>query len=937
MEQVTNKLLYLRDCYEADSRGSIISNIFDRKIESKVYLEYEELMNGLKPSKKIGRTLGAELRQKAYMHRKDMELLYCSTFLLGIIQGNNDDEIVKVCAPLFLYPAEIDAAFTLTIDPQNMRINFGLLSMLYNEDNKSAINLYDQIVTEVNQYDNKLHRDPILNTAALLEDETISIDTTSFTLYPVLVTDKTLKKEYNKLSGKKGKERGLYNFTLYNAGVAALVKKSKPARGVIEEISGITNSNKLSRPIEVLFNKKINSNALNKRHEKTRGREGRTPAILSRAQTRIMESCKKEPLTLVVGPPGTGKSFTIASIALEHLSRGESVLIASKMDHAVDVVGDIIESQLGAQEVLVRGGDKQYLKKLKDYLKNLLHRMVRRGDDSAVSIEERLQAIQSLEGQIEDIERTYTGSVSREKRWGKFLLQYKLGIKKHHVINRYRFSAIREKRKDRPMLMKLISTLENLHSTRNRYILDLIKKRNNLRIEYTLNQHREDLVRFNKALQGKTGGKQEELFKQVDFKNLLETFPIWLVNLADIYTVLPLEQELFDLAIIDEATQCDMASCIPILYRARRVLIVGDPNQLRHISFLSKYRQFVIGNEYSLGEEEIKTLDYRNKSILDFVSESLKDKKDIFFLDEHYRSLPEIIAFSNSEFYNNSLRIMTEKPRSVNTGAIEIIPCKGTRDREGINEEEAKQVIKKISEIAAYEKDLDRSMSRTVGVLSPFRAQVDYIYQKLLKKFSIGTLEKHGILVGTAYTFQGEERDIMLLSFTVDAESHMNTYRFLSKDDILNVSITRARVKQYLYISFEPEMVKKEYLVRKYLEYVTSHSGNRAAGERDLVVHDEFMREVREEFTGLNIDVFPAYEIAGLTIDLVIEHNNITYGIDLVGYPGEFVESFSLERYNMYYRAGLKILPLSYSAWCFNKEDCIDEIIKKIEYSRTRS
>src|SRR5262249_22291648 len=92
-------------------------------------------------------------------------------------------------------------------------------------------------------------------------------------------------------------------------------------------------------------------------------------------------------------------------------------------------------------------------------------------------------------------------------------------------------------------------------------------------------------------LRARTGGKQEDLFNKIDLEVLLTAFPVWLVNLSDIHDVLPLKRELFDLAIIDEATQCDIASCLPILYRARRAVIVADPNQLRHLSFPSIPRQ----------------------------------------------------------------------------------------------------------------------------------------------------------------------------------------------------------------------------------------------------------------------------------------------------------------------------------------------------------
>src|SRR5262249_56424520 len=88
-----------------------------------------------------------------------------------------------------------------------------------------------------------------------------------------------------------------------------------------------------------------------------------------------LELAATSPLTLVIGPPGTGKSFTIAALAMEHLCRGQSVLVASKMNHAVDVIGNKIEQQMGLKGCVIRGGGKRYLKDLKSYLDQLLSGM----------------------------------------------------------------------------------------------------------------------------------------------------------------------------------------------------------------------------------------------------------------------------------------------------------------------------------------------------------------------------------------------------------------------------------------------------------------------------------------------------------------------------------------------------------------------------------
>jgi hypothetical protein len=49
----------------------------------------------------------------------------------------------------------------------------------------------------------------------------------------------------------------------------------------------------------------------------------------------------------------------------------------------------------------------------------------------------------------------------------------------------------------------------------------------------------------------------------------------------------PLAPEMFDLVIIDEASQCDIPSAIPLLYRSKKAVIIGDPNQLRHVATLA--------------------------------------------------------------------------------------------------------------------------------------------------------------------------------------------------------------------------------------------------------------------------------------------------------------------------------------------------------------
>jgi superfamily I DNA and/or RNA helicase len=63
--------------------------------------------------------------------------------------------------------------------------------------------------------------------------------------------------------------------------------------------------------------------------------------------------------------------------------------------------------------------------------------------------------------------------------------------------------------------------------------------------------------------------------------------PGWAVTSLSAKGRVPFESGLFDLVVIDEASQCDIASVLPLLFRAKRAVIIGDPQQLRHISRLT--------------------------------------------------------------------------------------------------------------------------------------------------------------------------------------------------------------------------------------------------------------------------------------------------------------------------------------------------------------
>src|SRR5690606_804711 len=96
---------------------------------------------------------------------------------------------------------------------------------------------------------------------------------------------------------------------------------------------------------------------------------------------------------------------------------------------------------------------------------------------------------------------------------------------------------------------------------------------------------------YKEAREG-VGGRGAAFARSVDLfaaaqERLSSSFPIWITTALSVRNAIPLRSALFDLVVIDEASQCDLASAVPLLYRARRAAVIGDPHQLRHIASIS--------------------------------------------------------------------------------------------------------------------------------------------------------------------------------------------------------------------------------------------------------------------------------------------------------------------------------------------------------------
>ncbi|MFT5469091.1 MAG: hypothetical protein ACI8UO_004206 [Verrucomicrobiales bacterium] len=910
---------YLRECYrENGSRGGIW-NWFASKVEHRLEIKGTERLAmdeaGVE-SVYLRQSAAAGAAKAAEVGRKEKDLVYGTIFVVGWIE-RFEGKPEPVCAPLFTYPAELkseDHGATLEIDLGRRQIQYPLLEAI------GGIEFARELENSIEQ--TALSESCLGEIRRLFEKAVPDCDTSALLSYPKLIGQSALRQRFTRTKNNESAP-----LRLASASAVGLIPKSTEMRGVLNELEILAQPGKaLSEPVMTLLTNEFHSS------DGEEEREGEIPAVLSDAQQKIVNSARKNVLTVAIGPPGTGKTFTIAAVAIERMSeRGRRkydpsrgpVLIASKMDHAVDVVGSKIEKTLGLDGVVVRGGRRGHLKKLKAFISDVLDGLHTSRVPPTLKMRKRRRELDRSKHEIYRLKKRLKARTRRAIRYGELLSRQDPGW-----LTRLRQKMVKSRARSAPPLPGLAQQLQERIDERIDDVVDYLKESRTYEIASLLaiDCFRDELKNVLAALRARTGARRDQLFRKNSNYGLLGMFPIWLTKLSDVHRILPMRPWDFDLAIIDEATQCDLASALPILQRAKRAMIIGDPKQLRHVSFLPKARQAALADQFGLDENERELFNFRDRSLLDLATDRVDSQEQIAFLDEHFRSQPEIIEFSNREFYSGRLHIMTghRNPESAPPEPIVRTSVDGVRGANGVNLAEAETLLKTVAETAVAQADWKSGKAQSIGILSPFRNQIEHLSKQFLKlEGAAGILHRHDVMIGTAHTFQGEERDLMFLSLALDDASPHGSYRFLEKPDVFNVMITRARLMNQIFYSFTKETLKPDSLLARFFAY----DAELADPKPESQVHDQFANEVAAALRENGAEVLIGAPLAGMKVDLIYKLDGRSRGVDLIGYPGAFMDAFPLERVLIFKRADLPVTPLAYSEWGVRREECIEWLV----------
>ncbi len=313
------------------------------------------------------------------------------------------------------------------------------------------------------------------------------------------------------------------------------------------------------------------------------------------------------------------------------------------------------------------------------------------------------------------------------------------------------------------------------------------------------------------------------------FENeLFDLVPCWMARPETVSAIFPMNQ-VFDLIIFDEASQCFSEQGIPAMYRGKQIVVTGDKMQL------SPFDLYKTRWEEDHDDNTDPSLEV--DSLLDLTSRYLMQVQ----LSQHYRSQSlDLIDFSNQHFYGGKLTLLPDK-KILDEGkpAIDYIKVDGIWSNQ-INDIEAIKVVDLIEEL------IEINPKKEIGVVSFNARQQDHIMDVLeSRSLANDFLIPESLFIKNIENVQGDERDIVIFSvgYAPDENGqmhhHFGSLNIHKGENRLNVAVTRAREKIIMVTSILPQQLKVEEtknegpkLLKKYLEYAMDVSNGKFVSKK---------------------------------------------------------------------------------------------------------
>lgn len=643
--------------------------------------------------------------------------------------------------------------------------------------------------------------------------------------------------------------------------------------------------------------------------------EVRSPLPLTAAQTEVVRRARTDRVAVVSGPPGSGKSHAVVAAALDVVDRGGSVLLATQSTHAADVVGELLDRYPGPTPVLF--GDAEHRDAIAGELAagaGTGHEPAAlRADDEAVAAAQakvrRLSAavdaalelemraaelpqwqplVPALEADApaafdagtdldaatalaDQLERPAGGWWRRlRRRFADRRLRSVLRAGRTVPIERLR-DAIAAGR-----CTQAVGRLASSGGTDLGAVWRALREADQELAEAvgTAMRHRATSAeRWDRHARRSAASlasalragrnRRRELLAGMDGQALVRALPLWVGTAIDTNDLLPPVPGLFDLVILDEASHLDQLRAAPVLARAKRALVVGDPRQLRFVSFVADVDIAATLHRHGLDDR----VDVRRVSAFDLAAGAAP----VTWLDEHFRSVPHLIEFSAQRFYRDRLTVATRHPANESVDVIDVVRVPDGKVTRGVNAAEVAAAMQVVRDLAA-------DGASGIAVVSPFRAQADALEAALMKAFDVAELERLGLRVGTVHAFQGSEASTVVASLgLVDGDSAQRL-RFVADPHLFNVLATRARERMVVVTSLQDSA---EGLVADYLAFSAHPPPPPGGAEPDHAWTAALAAELRRAGVPVRCD----YPVGRWRVDLCVGDGRSAIGLTTRVHP----------------------------------------------------
>ncbi|GAA4688782.1 AAA domain-containing protein [Promicromonospora umidemergens] len=411
--------------------------------------------------------------------------------------------------------------------------------------------------------------------------------------------------------------------------------------------------------------------------------------------------------------------------------------------------------------------------------------------------------------------------------------------------------------------------------------------------------------------------------------------PVWIMP---IYRVLenfdPRVSDLFDVVVVDESSQCDLLT-LGVLALGEKSVVVGDDKQTSPQAVGINTDRIAALQEQHIGDLPGRRLLTMDESLYSISGRAFPST---ILLREHFRCVPEIIAFSNT-FYDGKILPLREVTQPQIGRALNAVHVQdGASVKQGshrVNVREAQTLVDKVAECAANPA-YDGLTFGVVTLMSGPQAKI--IEDLLVKRLGISEYEKRRLRVGNPPVFQGDERSVVFISVVADDNSFAATRTMHAQ--WVNVAASRAQDQIWLFHTVDPSTLNAADYRRQLIEHVRDHGDRPEATDLFALTDSKFERDVLKQMLDHSYDVTPQHKVGSYRIDFVVNvapGERLAIECDGDSFHGPDQWDADVRRQRVLERIGWSFWRIRASRYYLDPVEAMEPLWERLEHMRARA